>query len=321
MGRRSGYHPAVARGSVVRPLFHSRNRDTARLAATLARLAQTDLTVLLEGETGVGKSFVARAIHRRSRPRRPFVVVDCGAIPEALLPSELFGHRAGAFTDATRARQGWLARAGDGTVVLDRIDALAPTSQVALLRVVEERVFYPMGTATPRRLDARLIATASAGIGARLLDGSLRADLYHRVAGFHAVLPALRYRREDILPFAQATLRTLCRHAGVPRALDAEAEALLAAYPWPGNFRELAATLERALLQSAGTSLGIADLGLPDEGWPALAALAGERELPVDQVARLYGLFVLAHHGGNVTAAARVLGVSRRTLIRWRQAR
>jgi DNA-binding NtrC family response regulator len=305
----------------VRPLFASRDRETSRLAVTLARIAATDLPVLLEGETGAGKSFVARAIHRRSRPGRPLAVVDCGAIPETLLASELFGHRAGAFTDATRARAGWLARAGDGSVVLERIDALPATAQVALLRVLEERLFYPVGASTPRRLAARVIATASAGVAERVTDGSLRADLYHRLAGFHAVLPALRRRRDDILPFARATLQALSRRAGVARSLDAEAETLLAADPWPGNFRELAATVERAFLQADGATIGAADLDLARDGWPALADLAAERELSVHEVARLYGVFVLARHGGNVSAAARALGVSRRTLIRWRAGR
>lgn len=303
----------------MRPLFVSRNRPTARLATTLARLATTDLAVLLEGETGSGKSFAARAIHRRGRRGRPLVVIDCGAIPETLLAAELFGHRAGAFTDATRARRGWLERAGDGTVVLDRIDALAATAQVALLRVLEERTFYPVGAVTVSRLEARIVATVSAGAAERLADGSLRADLYHRLAGFHAFLPPLRERREDILPFSLTTLRALGPRTGGERALHPEAEALLLAYPWPGNFRELAATLERACLQAHSSELGAADLDLPRDRWPAMAALAAARELPLREVARLYGLFVLAGHGGNVSAAARVLGVSRRTVIRWRR--
>jgi DNA-binding NtrC family response regulator len=302
----------------VRPLFASRNRDTARLAATLARIAASDLAVLLEGETGSGKSFAARAIHRRSRSGRPLVVIDCGAIPETLLAAELFGHRAGAFTDATRARRGWLARAGDGTVVLERVDALAAGAQVALLRVLEERTFFPVGTATACRLEARVVATASAGLAARLDDGSLRADLYHRLAGYHAVLPPLRERPEDILPFARATLHSFARRTGEERVIDLEAEGLLRAYPWPGNFRELAATLERASLRARGDRIGVADLDLPHRQWPAMAALAAGRELPLRDVARLYGLFVLTIHGGNVSAAARALGVSRRTVIRWR---
>ncbi len=302
----------------MRPLFRSRNRAAARLAATLARIAQTALPVLLEGETGVGKSFVAKAIHRRSRPGRPLVVVDCGAIPEALLAAELFGHRAGAFTDATRAREGWLARAGDGTLALDRLDALPPASQVALLRVLEERVFYPVGAVSPRRLNARVIATVADGVEAHLRDGTLRTDLFHRVAGFHAVLLPLRDRHEDIVPFARATLRSLSRRSGTARTLDAEAEALLVALPWPGNFRELATVLERAFLQADCERIGVADLALPPDTWPVIASLASERALSVHEVSRLYALQVLARLDGNVSAAARVLGVSRRTVIRWR---
>jgi DNA-binding NtrC family response regulator len=302
----------------VTPLFTSRNRDTSRLAATLARLAPTGLSLLVEGETGTGKSFVARAIHRRSRSGRPLVVVDCGAVPESLLAAELFGHRAGAFTDATRARRGWLERAADGTVILDRLDALTAAAQVTLLRVLEERVFYPVGTATPRRFAARVVACVAPGAAGDA--GPLRSDLYHRVAGYHATLPPLRRRPEDVLPFAGSVLRRLAGRGGANR-LDAEAAALLAAYPWPGNFRELATTVERAALAAAGRPIGAADLGLPSRSWPEVAATAAERGMPLREATRLYGLLVLAQHGGNVSAAARALGVSRRTLIRWRAER
>ena len=303
----------------MRGLFASRNRAAADLAGTLARVAQTSLPVLLEGETGTGKTFIARALHRHGRSGRPLVVVDCGAIPETLLAAELFGHRAGAFTDATRAREGWLARAGAGTVVLERVDALSVTGQVALLRVLEDGTFYPVGTVTAMRLGARVVATVSAGLAERVKDGSFRADLFHRLAGLHVLVPALRHRSEDIVPFARATLRALARRTGSSHVLAAETETLLAAYTWPGNFRELQAALERACLHAVGERITAADLELPATAWPEISTLAAERELPVHEVTRLYGLFVLARHSGNVSSAARALGVSRRTLIRWRR--
>jgi DNA-binding NtrC family response regulator len=302
----------------VRPLFASRNREAAALAATLARVGQTSLPILLEGETGVGKTFIAKAIHRQSRGGRPLAVVDCGAIPETLLAAELFGHRAGAFTDAGRAREGWLARAADGTVVLERVDALSTAGQVALLRVLEDRTFFPVGTATARRLRARVLATVAPGLDGRVRDGSFRADLFHRLAGLHARLPALRHRPEDIVPFARAAVRRIARRTGAERVLAAEAETLIAAYPWPGNFRELETVLERGCLNAARERVAAHDLGLPAGSWPALAELAAERAVPAHEVTRMYGLFVLASHGGNVSRAARSLGVSRRTLIRWR---
>jgi DNA-binding NtrC family response regulator len=303
----------------VRPLFASRNRAAADLAGTLARIAQTSLPVLLEGETGTGKTFIAKALHRRGRSGRPLVVVDCGALPETLLAAELFGHRAGAFTDATRAREGWLARAGTGTVVLERVDALPATGQVALLRVLEDGTFYPVGTVTARRLGARVVATVSAGLAERMREGSFRTDLFHRLAGLHALVPALRHRPEDIVPFARATVRRLVRRSRSSHALAEETEKVLAAYPWPGNFRELATALERGCLAATGERIAAADLGLLAADWPEMAALAAERGVPLHEVTRLYGLFVLARHGGNVSRAARALGVSRRTLIRWRR--
>ncbi len=305
----------------MKPLFASRNREAAALAATLARLGNTALPILLEGETGTGKTFAARAIHRRSRPGAPLVTIDCGAIPDSLFAAELFGHRAGAFTDATRAREGWLARAGAGTVVLERVDALSPAGQVALLRVLEERIFFPVGAGTPRRLDARVLATASAGLDERVGSGAFRADLYHRLAGMHARLPALRRRPEDIVPFARATARAVGRRSGAPRALTAEAEAVLAAFPWPGNFRELATTIERACLAAAAGPIGVADLALPAAAWPEVAEAAATRALTAAAATRLYALLVLGSHGGNVSRAAGALGVSRRTLIRWRRQR
>jgi DNA-binding NtrC family response regulator len=300
-------------------LFATRNRAAAELAGALGRLAATDLPLLLEGETGTGKSYLADRIHRRGRAPRPFVVLDCGVLPGGLLPSELFGHRAGAFTDATRSRVGWLERAGDGTLVLDRIEALAPEAQVALLRVLEERRFSPVGGGAARQFRARVVALAGAGVAERLASGALRRDLYHRLAGLHAELPPLRRRPEDILPFARATVRRAARQLGRPLALDAEAEALLEAQPWPGNFRELATLIERCCLLAPSGTVGVAVLGLDAGNWSTVAAVAAERALPLERVTRLYALAVLAGERGNVSRAARLLGVSRRTLIRWRQ--
>jgi DNA-binding NtrC family response regulator len=282
------------------------------------RLAPTDLPLLFEGETGVGKNFVAARCHHVSRPGRPIVVVDCGAVPATLLASALFGHRAGAFTDATRAHAGLLERARDGTLLLDRVDALPPEGQTALLRVLEERAYFPVGTATSRPFRARVIALAGNGLLERVRDEEFRPDLYHRLAGYHAVLPPLRQRREDVLPFARSFLRRHARAAKRTVGLSSETERMLAAYPWPGNFRELEVVLSRALLQADGNAIEPPDLGLPAASWPEVAALAGSRAVPLAEVERLYALWVLASEGGNVSRAARTLGVSRRTLIRWR---
>jgi DNA-binding NtrC family response regulator len=300
-------------------LFSTRNAAARELSHTLSRLAPTELPLVLEGETGTGKSFLAARLHRAGRRGRPYVVVDCGAIPATLLASEFFGHRAGAFTDATRAHPGWLERAGDGTLVLDRVESLPVDGQTALLRALEERIFFPVGSTVARPFRARVIALADAGLRNRMGAGLFRSDLYHRLAGYHGQLPPLRRRPEDIVPFARAQLRRATRRLARHLVLDAGAERLLVAYPWPGNFRELETVLARVFLQASGTEIGAADLGLPADAWPRVVELAAERAMPLVEAERLYALWVLAREGGNVSRAARALGVSRRTLIRWRQ--
>lgn len=299
----------------------SRNAETARLAASLARVAPTALTILLTGETGTGKSLVARRLHRLSLPAAPFVVLDCGALPPTLIAAELFGHRAGAFTDATCARTGWLDRAGAGTIVFDRVDLLPGDAQTALLRVLDERRFVPVGSASWRPFAARVIATAGEDLDARVADGRLRLDFYHRLAGLRADLPPLRRRVEDILPAATVLLRRAARTRGIGVALTAEAAEVLVAYPWPGNFRELEAALARAVLTAEGAMIGVPDLGIAAAPWPQFADLAAARCQSLVAIERLYALWVLAREGGNVSHAARSLGISRRTLIRWRNER
>ena len=301
------------------PLFASRNRETTLLARTLAVFAVSDLAMLVEGETGTGKSTVARMIHRRSRPGTPLVVADCGAWPAALAPAELFGHVAGAFTDATRSRVGWLEQAGDGTLVLDRLEALAPEAQVALLRTVEECRFLPVGGRTPRLLRARIVCLADSGLRERVASGVVREDLYFRLAGFHAVLPPLRNRPEDILPAARAELRRQGRLLSRRFRISAQAEELLHHHPWPGNFRQLRAVVAGACLRASDEDIGPAELGLDACEAGGVLDVAARRPLSLAAASRLYALLVLSSYGGNVSRAARVLGVSRRTLIRWRQ--
>jgi len=303
----------------VKGLFVTRNRKAGELARTLLRFAASDLSLVLEGETGVGKSFVAARAHRVGRSDRPLVVVDCGAVPATLISSALFGHRAGAFTDATRHHTGMLERAGGGTLVLDHVETLPPEGQTSLLRVLEERAFLPVGTAATRPFRARVIALAGAGLLERVAAGEFRPDLYHRLAGFHTILPALRHRSEDILPFATAFLRRAARKGSAAFALDPDSEKLLLAYPWPGNFRELETVLTRTVVQADGGTVRAGDLGLPAGAWPQVMEIAAERAAPLAEVQRIYALWVLGLEGGNVSRAARILGVSRRTLIRWRR--
>jgi DNA-binding NtrC family response regulator len=300
-------------------LLTSRNQAVQALARRLERLVPTELPLILEGETGTGKSRLARRIHAASRRGRPLVIADCAGLPAGLIASELFGHRAGAFTDATRARRGLLARAGAGTMVLDRVETLPSEGQVALLRVLDERSFTPVGAATTSRFDARVLATADTGLGDLVDSGTLRRDLYHRLAGLHVVLPPLRERPEDVLPAARAALRREARRLSVPLALSEAGAAALAMYPWPGNFRELETVVTRAAVGARGEEIGPDELALPESPWPQTVRRAAERGLTLVQVERMYVQWVVAAEGGNLTRAARRLGVSRRTLIRWRE--
>ncbi len=302
----------------MRPLLVTANPAAAEVGRALTRFSSTELPLLLEGETGCGKSVLAAKVHRHSRPGQPLLVVDCSAIPASLAAAELFGHAPGAFTDATHARRGWLEQAGDGTLVLDRIETLAPEAQSSLLRALEERRFVPLGGTLTRLLRARVVATATADVAACLEDGRLRRDLYHRLAGFHARIPPLRSRPEDILPASVAFLRRQGRRMNTAFTLDPECEEVLRAYPWPGNFRELEGALLRACLTVAGGLVRPHHLGLGERNWPAVAGWAAEQRRSLAEVTRLYALWVLAGEMGNVSRAARVLGVSRRTLIRWR---
>jgi DNA-binding NtrC family response regulator len=303
----------------MKTLVRSRNPALREIDRTLARLAATPLSLLIGGETGTGKSYVARRIHAASRAGRPLVVVDCGGLPATLVAGELFGHRSGAFTDATRARDGWLARAGEGTLVLDRVDVMPAEGQVALLRVLEERHFVPVGGGVRHHFRARVIALTSTPAAESSGGGGIRGDLYHRLAGLHVVLPPLRARAEDIVPLARARLGRLGRRMGRRMTLDREAELLLAAYSWPGNVRELHTVLERAALTAERDTVGAAELALPCEAWEDVLPLAGRRRASLAEVTRLYALWTLAAERGNVTRAARALGISRRTLIRWRK--
>ena len=188
-----------------------------------------------------------------------------------------------------------------------------------MLRALEDRVFFPVGTAASRSFRARVIALAAAGLRGRIAAGEFRSDLYHRLAGFHATLPPLRHRPEDVLPFATAFLGRAARKRSAALALDRDAEKLILAYPWPGNFRELEAVLTRAVVRTEDGTVRPGDLGLPADAWPQVMEIASERVAPLAEVQRLYAIWVLGLEGGNVSRAARILGVSRRTLIRWRR--
>ncbi|PYN88531.1 MAG: two-component system response regulator [Candidatus Rokuibacteriota bacterium] len=284
----------------------------------IARMAALDTTVLIEGETGTGKELVARAIHGASaRTARPFVVVDCAALPEALFESELFGHERGAFTGAVAARRGLLETSAGGTCFLDEIGELTAPLQAKLLRTLQEHSIRRVGGNDPIPVDVRVVAATNRDLRRLVADGGFRDDLYYRLNVVTITVPPLRERASDVPLLAQHFLEMFARRSGrAVKRLTPEAVALLAGYRWPGNVRELEHVIERA------TALSSSDTLLPDDFPPHLRE---ERDraprLPADgmtleDVKRWYVNKVLEESGGNKVRAAELLGIDRRTLYR-----
>jgi transcriptional regulator with GAF, ATPase, and Fis domain len=227
----------------------------------LKRVAPSDGTVLIEGESGTGKELAARAIHRNSpRAGKPFVAINCAAIPESLLESDLFGHERGAFTGAASQKKGRFEVADGGIVFLDEIGELAPTLQVKLLRVLQEREFERVGGTRPIKLDIRLVAATNSDLEQAVRNGRFRQDLYYRLAVLRITLPTLRERREDIPLLVRHFVQKHAKRCKVkPRPVSPEALACLVNYDWPGNVRELENAIERALV------LGSSEIVLPED--------------------------------------------------------
>jgi two-component system response regulator AtoC len=233
-----------------------------QLHQLISKVAPTDSTVLILGETGTGKELVARAIHQRSpRADQPFVAVNCGAIPENLLESELFGHLRGAFTGADRDKRGLFEVAGTGTIFLDEIGELPLALQPKVLRVLETREILRVGSTQPLKVSGRIVAATHRDLKQMVEEGGFRPDLYYRLCVFEISIAPLRNRPEDIDDIAQRLLERLARGMGRPApSLSPEARAALRQYRWPGNVRELANVLERALILNGGPTLQIGDL-------------------------------------------------------------
>jgi Nif-specific regulatory protein len=225
------------------------------------RVAPTDSTVLIEGESGTGKELAARALHRNSpRANKPFIAINCAAIPETLLESDLFGHERGAFTGAAGLKKGRLEVADSGVVFLDEIGELAPVLQVKLLRVLQEREFERVGGTHPIKVDVRIIAATNCNLDQAVREGTFRRDLYYRLAVLKVTMPALRERREDIPLLARHFVQKHAKHCKVkPRPISREALSCMINYDWPGNVRELENAIERALV------LGSSDMILPED--------------------------------------------------------
>jgi DNA-binding NtrC family response regulator len=298
------------------------SRSMRAVTDMAARVAQSDATVLLEGESGTGKELLAKAIHLHSARRKgPFVAVNCGAIPETLLESELFGHRRGAFTGAIADRVGRFEAAQHGTVFLDEIAELPLNLQVKLLRVLQEREVDKLGETRPVKVDVRVIAASNRDIEKMIADHTFREDLYYRLAVVSLRLPALRERTDDIPLLVDHLLAKHAERSAVRRpAVDPAVFSTFSRYHWPGNVRELENALERALVLDADGVIGLDDLPdrfgreqqtpigrlrmeLPDEG------------VPLEQVERELILAALEKHGWNQTRAAAYLDITRSALI------
>jgi DNA-binding NtrC family response regulator len=287
--------------------------ETHRL---IAKVAPTDSTVLVLGETGTGKELVAKAIHQQSpRKDRPFVAVNCGAIPETLLESELFGHVRGAFTGADRDKRGLFEVAGSGTIFLDEIGELPLPLQPKILRVLESREILRVGSTSPLKVAARIVAATHRNLKQRSEEGGFRSDLYYRLCVFEISVPPLRTRPEDIDPIARALLERFARAMNRPvPTLGSGVLASFQQFPWPGNVRELANVLERAMILTDGPTLEAHD-------FPAFlnaSARPGDDELKSARAAfeRAHIRRVIEKCGGDKRRAAELLGIDLSSLYR-----
>ena len=288
----------------------------------IERVADSDASILITGESGTGKEVVARALHRQSRrSAKPFMAINCAAMPEALLESELFGHARGAFTDARQAHSGLLVEADGGTVFLDEIGDMPLGLQPKLLRVVQERTVRPIGATAEVPVDVRFVAATNLDIESAVEDKRFREDLFFRLNVIRLELPSLRARPADILPLAQHFMQRFAEAAGkqVNAISPAVAERLLS-YSWPGNVRELQNCMERGVALARFNELGIDDLAervrLHKNTDVVIAGNDPSELLRMEEVERRYMLHVLEAVQGNKTAAARILGIERKTLYR-----
>nr|WP_233639202.1 sigma-54 dependent transcriptional regulator [Achromobacter xylosoxidans] len=283
------------------------------LAHALERLAASALPLLLEGETGAGKDRAARYAHARSAfAAGPFVAVNCASVPEELAESLLFGHAKGAFSGAGAARDGFFQQAAEGTLYLDEVAELAPRAQSALLRVLENGEYRPLGDAASRRMGCRIMASASIDLEQAVAGRGFRADLYYRLAVARLALPPLRARPGAIAPLARALLDEQAQAGAM--TLSADALHALDTHDWPGNVRELRNRIARAVVMADGAMLSASDLFPERRLAPAadLAALRGDAELRAIQR-------TIAETGGHLGEAAKKLGISRTTL--WKKLR
>lgn len=306
LGRRYTFDNVVGRGAAMQEIF-----------ATVMRVAPTRATVLLAGESGVGKDLVARAIHFHSPRRdRPFIKINCTAIPENLMESELFGFERGAFTGAVAAKPGKFEQADGGTAFLDEIGDVPGSIQVKLLRVLQERELERLGSNKTRQIDVRILAATNRDLRAALEDGTFREDLYYRLNVVPINIPPLRERKEDIAFLAEHFVQKLSKETGATASSISEAAIRkLTEYHWPGNVRELENVIERSLVLSAGSRLETSDIKLdagPRSGAAATTFLP--EGMTLDEHEQTIIREALRRAEGNKSQAARLLGLTRNAL-------
>jgi DNA-binding NtrC family response regulator len=297
-----------------------RSAAMQELFALVRRIVGSAANVLITGDSGTGKELIARALHQNSpRKAHPFVAVNCAAIPPALLESDLFGHKRGAFTDARADHPGLFVEANGGTIFLDEIGELPLPLQPKLLRVLQEREVRAVGASRPERVDVRVVAATNRNLEALLQDGTFREDLYYRLNVIHLHLPPLRARTEDILPLAEHFLARSAERAGKPvKGFQESAKKVLLAHPWPGNVRELENVVERAVALVEGDVVSAEDLppAMRERRNQDRLAAALSQGLTLEELEREYIQKVLEAEGGNKTRAAQRLGLDRKTLYR-----
>jgi two-component system response regulator HydG len=288
----------------------------------VARVADTATPVLFVGETGTGKTAIARALHLTStRSTRPFVAVNCAALPESLLESELFGHVKGAFTGATANRKGLFSEADGGTLLLDEVGDLPLALQAKLLRVLESGTVRAVGASKEQAVDVRVVAATHRDLRARARTGEFREDLLYRLDVVTIEIPALRHRREDIPALVDHfRARAASKHGRSPTPqVSRDAMDRLMEHAWPGNVRELAHAIERMVVLGRGPELSAADLPASVSSMPpaALPESVGPGVLPIREVQRRYAAWALDRFGGHRTRTAEALGVDTKTLAKW----
>jgi Nif-specific regulatory protein len=312
----------VAQQERVAPELIGKCAGILHVRREVERFAATELPIHLAGESGVGKELVARAVHAMSaRSAGTFVAVNCAALPDGLLESELFGHVRGAFTGADKARRGKLALADRGTLFLDEVADLSLAAQAKLLRVLEDGEVVPVGSEQATRVDLRVVSASHKDLQRAVIEGRFRQDLYYRLVGAEIAIPPLRDRGDDVLELAETFLARIRQKRPAPSRFSADAVVAMRGYRWPGNVRELRHAVERAAAIAAGDAIEAADLALrpsapASSAEPAASGSLAARFAALAAAERRFAEEAMAKAGGNVSEAARLLGITRIMLKR-----